>query len=102
MNQVAAVAEPLVEDSGGKFLVQAKFKIHMGIEWAVWFAKQPAFPVRVLFAELGFASIKPPLPLHVGVLKHFRRNTRVYAYKTPAFFVHIPLLLDVYDLADFS
>src|SRR6478672_12941631 len=102
MNQVAAVTEPLVEDSVGKFLVQAKFKIDMGIEWAVWFAKQPALPVRVFFAELGFAAIKPPLPLHVGVLQHCRRNARIYADKTPAFFVHIPLLLDVYDLSDFA
>src|ERR1700712_3458780 len=102
MDQVAPVAEPLVEDSGGKFLVQAKFKIHMGIEWAVWFAKQPAFPVRVLFAELGFAAIKPRLPLHIGVLQHCRRDARIHADKTPAFFVNIPLLLDVYDLANFS
>jgi len=53
MNQIAAVAEPLIEDPGGKVLVEPEFKVNVGIEGPVWFAQQPALPVGIFLAELG-------------------------------------------------
>jgi hypothetical protein len=102
MNQVAAVAEPLVKYPGGKILVEPELKINMGIEWPVWFAQQPALPICIFFAELGPATIEPALPLHVRVPQHLRRNAGIYIDKTPALLVDVPFLLDVDNVADFS
>ena len=74
----------------------------MRIEWPVRLAHEPSFPVRILFAQLRFASIEPALPLQRLVLQHLRRNPCIYGNKAPALLVDIPFLLNVDDLSDFS
>src|SRR2546421_158667 len=100
MNQVASVTQPLIKHATGKFFVEAKFQIYMRVKWTVRFSEQPAFPIRVLLAEAGGPLVKPLLPLHIFVFQHFRRDAGVDIHESPTFFVHVPFLLDVHDLAN--
>src|SRR5580700_10611970 len=102
MNQIAAVAEQLVKYPGGKVLVKPEFKIKVGVKWPIWFAQQPALPVSVLFAELGFSTIEPTLPLHLQVLQHLWRLAGIHPDKTPTLLIDVPLLFDGNDVADLS
>lgn len=70
VDQVAAVAHPLVEDAGGEILVQAKFQVDMRVEGLIRLAEQPSLPICVFFAQFGFAVVQPLLPLHITVLFH--------------------------------
>src|SRR5271170_771012 len=100
VDEVATVTEPLVKDSGGEIFIEPELKVNVRIEGPVWFAQEPALPVRVFLAQLRFAPIHPALPLHLFVLQHFWRDARVHTYKTPALLVDIPLLLDLDYAAD--
>src|SRR6185437_1299312 len=44
VDEVASMAQPLVEDSCRVVLVQAKLEVFVRIEWLVWLAQQPAIP----------------------------------------------------------
>src|SRR5258708_13838328 len=64
MAEVDAMAHPLVRDAAGKLLVEAKFKVKLGIERLVRLGHQPGSPVRILFADhLHFRTPAPPRPI---------------------------------------
>src|SRR5258708_39817025 len=61
-----AMAHPLVRDAAGKFLVETKFTVKLGIERPVGFVHQPCTPVCVLFANhLHFGAPTPTGPVIV-------------------------------------
>src|SRR6267154_1941479 len=58
--KVNAVAHPLVRNAARKLLVEAKFKINLGIERPIGLVHQPGAPVRILFANhLHFGAPTP-------------------------------------------
>src|SRR3984957_1717751 len=66
MDQVDAVAHPLVWNSAGKLLVQPELKIKLRIEGTIRLVHQPGAPVRVLLADLlYFRTSAPTWPMIV-------------------------------------
>src|ERR1700678_3937040 len=100
MHHVAAVAEPLIEDAGGKVFIESEFEIYVRIQRSVWFPQQPPLPIRVLFPKLRGVAIEPLLPLHVDIHQPFLADAGVHRSESPSLFIHVPFLLDMDDVAD--
>src|SRR6202044_2541227 len=66
MDQVDAMAQPLVRNPTGKILVQPELKIKLRIERAIRLVHQPGAPVRSLLADLlYFRTSAPTRPMIV-------------------------------------
>src|ERR1700678_4669621 len=52
MNQIAAVAEPLIEDAGREVFIEPELEIYMRVERTIGFPQQPPLPVGVFFSKL--------------------------------------------------
>src|SRR5437660_3364739 len=80
VTEIDAVTHPLVGNAVGKLLVEAKFKVKLGIERPERLGHQPCAPVGILFADhLYFRAAAPARPVIVPfnlVLGDFAENTR--------------------------